>query len=135
MSSLVAQKSLGPGSLFVFPEEKLVEEGSNVTICYISRSHENNVSCYLEGELIHGEQLGPNVSVLTLYSVPFIRKTGTNFYCEINQTRDIRGFVLFVSSEYAPSLCPLSPFLKELVGSSLPEDKRFHAWPQFSLTS
>ncbi|XP_045042243.2 oncostatin-M-specific receptor subunit beta isoform X2 [Desmodus rotundus] len=92
-----AQKSLGPGSLFVFPEEKLVEEGSNVTICYISRSHENNVSCYLEGELIHGEQLGPNVSVLTLYSVPFIRKTGTNFYCEINQTRDIRGFVLFVS--------------------------------------
>ncbi|XP_053513264.1 oncostatin-M-specific receptor subunit beta isoform X1 [Artibeus jamaicensis] len=91
-----AQESLGPGSLFVFPEEKLVEEGSNVTICYISRSHDNNVSCYLEGVRIHGEQLGPNVSVLTLGNVPFVRNTGTNFFCKMNQTRDIDGFVLFV---------------------------------------
>ncbi|XP_036919107.1 oncostatin-M-specific receptor subunit beta isoform X2 [Sturnira hondurensis] len=81
-----AQKSLGPGSLFVFPKEKLVEEGSNVTICYISRGHENNVSCCLEGAQIHGEQLGPNVSVLTLSNVPFIRKTGTNFFCKVDQT-------------------------------------------------
>ncbi|KAM5328523.1 oncostatin-M-specific receptor subunit beta isoform 2-T2 [Glossophaga mutica] len=89
-----AQKSLGPDSLFVFPGEKLVEEGSNVTICYVSRSHENNVSCSLEGVPILGEQLGPNVSVFTLNNVPFIRKTGTNFFCQ--QTQDIRGSVLFV---------------------------------------
>lgn len=106
LSCLVAQKSLGPGSLFVFPQEKLVEEGSNVTICYVSRSLENNVSCYLENVSIHGERLGPDVSVITLSNVSFIRETGTNFFCERKQTPDLKGLVLFVLSEYAPSLRP-----------------------------
>ncbi|KAF6126217.1 oncostatin M receptor [Phyllostomus discolor] len=92
-----AQKSLGPDWLFVFPEEKLVEEGSNVTICYVSRSHENNVSCSLESAPILGEQLSPNVSVITLNNVSFIRKTGTNFFCQMEQTHTVKGSVLFVS--------------------------------------
>ncbi|KAM8819655.1 oncostatin-M-specific receptor subunit beta isoform 1-T1 [Rhynchonycteris naso] len=90
-----AQSSLGRGSLLVFPKDKLVEEGSNVTICYISRSHENNISCYVNDERIHGEPLDLNVFTFHLSNVPFIRKSGTNIYCDMNNT--ISGIVLYVS--------------------------------------
>ncbi|XP_063475615.1 oncostatin-M-specific receptor subunit beta isoform X3 [Symphalangus syndactylus] len=78
----------------------MVEEGSNVTICYVSKNIENNVSCYLEGKQIHGEQLDPHVTAFSLNSVPFIRNKGTNVYCEASQgnvSKGIRGIVLFVS--------------------------------------
>lgn len=91
------QNSLGHDPLFVFPKDKLVEEGSNVTICYISRSPRNNISCYLEDVQIYGEQLDPNVSVFNLNNVPFIRKRGTNFFCKVNESNVIKGIVLFVS--------------------------------------
>ncbi|XP_045421726.1 oncostatin-M-specific receptor subunit beta isoform X1 [Lemur catta] len=92
------QDFLGQGALFVFPKDKLVEEGSNVTICYISGNIRNNISCYLEGEQIDGEQLDPRVSIFKLENVPFIRKRGTNIYCEENQRNAIsNGTVLFVS--------------------------------------
>ncbi|XP_030669864.1 oncostatin-M-specific receptor subunit beta isoform X2 [Nomascus leucogenys] len=94
------QDSFGRDILFVFPKDKLVEEGSNVTICYISKNIENNVSCYLEGKQIHGEQLDPHVTAFSLNSVPFIRNKGTNVYCEASQgnvSKGIRGIVLFVS--------------------------------------
>uniref|UniRef100_A0A2K6MC78 Oncostatin-M-specific receptor subunit beta n=1 Tax=Rhinopithecus bieti TaxID=61621 RepID=A0A2K6MC78_RHIBE len=94
------QDSLGRGILFVFPKDKLVEEGSNVTICYVSRNIQNNVSCYLEGKQIHGEQLDPHVTAFNLNSVPFIRNRGTNIYCEASQgnvSKGIEGIVLFVS--------------------------------------
>lgn len=94
------QDSLGPRILFVFPKDKLVEEGSNVTICYVSRNIQNNVSCYLEGKQIHGEQLDPHVTAFNLHSVPFIRNRGTNIYCEASQgnvSKCIEGIVLFVS--------------------------------------
>ncbi|KAK2117769.1 hypothetical protein P7K49_004656 [Saguinus oedipus] len=82
--------------------DKLVEEGANVTICYISRNIQNNVSCYWEGKQIYGEQLDPHVSVFHLSSVPFIRKTGADMYCEVSQgnvSKGIKGIVLFVSTE------------------------------------
>ncbi|XP_023072255.2 oncostatin-M-specific receptor subunit beta isoform X3 [Piliocolobus tephrosceles] len=94
------QYSLGRDILFVFPKDKLVEEGSNVTICYVSRNIQNNVSCYLEGKQIHGEQLDPHVTAFNLNSVPFIRNRGTNIYCEASQgnvSKGIEGIVLFVS--------------------------------------
>ncbi|XP_032193451.1 oncostatin-M-specific receptor subunit beta isoform X2 [Mustela erminea] len=91
------QNSLGQDPLFVFPKDKLVEEGSNVTICYVSKSHQNNVSCYLEGVRMQGEQLDPNVSVFNLNHVAFIRETGTNIYCKPGQGDGIKGTVLFVS--------------------------------------
>nr|XP_045249591.1 oncostatin-M-specific receptor subunit beta isoform X3 [Macaca fascicularis] len=94
------QDYLGRGTLFVFPKDKLVEEGSNVTICYVSRNIQNNVSCYLEGKQIHGEQLDPHVTAFNLNSVPFIRNRGTNIYCEASQgnvSKGIEGIVLFVS--------------------------------------
>ncbi|XP_012504960.1 PREDICTED: oncostatin-M-specific receptor subunit beta [Propithecus coquereli] len=92
------QDFLGQDALFVFPKDKLVEEGSNVTICYISGNIQNNISCYLEGEQIHGEQLDAHVSTFELKNVPFIRKRGTNIYCEENQRNAISdGTVLFVS--------------------------------------
>ncbi|XP_011910622.1 PREDICTED: oncostatin-M-specific receptor subunit beta isoform X3 [Cercocebus atys] len=94
------QDSLGQSILFVFPKDKLVEEGSNVTICYVSRNIQNNVSCYLEGKQIHGEQLDPHVTAFNLNSVPFIRNRGTNIYCEASQgnvSKGIEGIVLFVS--------------------------------------
>uniref|UniRef100_G1S2U3 Oncostatin-M-specific receptor subunit beta n=1 Tax=Nomascus leucogenys TaxID=61853 RepID=G1S2U3_NOMLE len=94
------QDSFGRDILFVFPKDKLVEEGSNVTICYVSKNTENNVSCYLEGKQIHGEQLDPHVTAFSLNSVPFIRNKGTNVYCEASQgnvSKGIRGIVLFVS--------------------------------------
>ncbi|XP_032134799.1 oncostatin-M-specific receptor subunit beta isoform X1 [Sapajus apella] len=97
---LSVQDSLGQDILFVFPKDKLVEEGANVTICYVSRNIQNNVSCYWEGKQIYGEQLDPHVSVFHLSSVPFIRKTGADMYCEVSQgsvSKGIKGIVLFVS--------------------------------------
>ncbi|CAK7303244.1 Oncostatin-M-specific receptor subunit beta [Vulpes lagopus] len=91
------QNSLGHEPLFVFPKDKLVEEGSNVTICYVSRSQQNNISCYLEGIRMQGQQLDPNVSMFNLYDVAFIRETGTNIYCKVDRGDDIKGIVLFVS--------------------------------------
>lgn len=112
-SYLVVQNSLGHDPLFVFPQDKLVEEGSNVTICYVSRSPRNDISCYLEGVKIYGEQLDPNVSAFNLNNVPFIRKRGTNFFCKVNESGVIKGIVLFVASKYAHSLRLLFPFPKE----------------------
>lgn len=94
-SYLVAQKSLGQDPLFVFPKDKLVEEGSNVTICYVSRSPESNISCAMEDAPIHGKRLSPNVSVFILNDVRFIRETGTNIYC-LNPS-NMSGIILFVS--------------------------------------
>nr|XP_017523067.1 oncostatin-M-specific receptor subunit beta isoform X1 [Manis javanica] len=91
------RSSLGEDPLSVFPKDKLVEEGSNVTICYVSRSHQKNISCFLDGVQIHGDQLDPNVCAFTLNNVPFVRETGTNFYCEMNQGEIPEGIVLFVS--------------------------------------
>ncbi|XP_004449946.1 oncostatin-M-specific receptor subunit beta isoform X1 [Dasypus novemcinctus] len=88
--------SLGHDTFFVFPRDKLVEEGSNVTFCSIARNNQNNISCYLEGEQVHGEELDSNVRTFNLNNVRFLRIKGTNFYCEINQ-EDIIGVVLFVS--------------------------------------
>lgn len=102
--SLAVQNSLGQDPLFIFPKDKLVEEGSNVTICYVSKSHQNNISCYLEGVRMQGEQLDPNVSVFNLNHVAFIRETGTNIYCKPGQGDGIKGTVLFVSSKCAHAL-------------------------------
>ncbi|XP_029796839.1 oncostatin-M-specific receptor subunit beta [Suricata suricatta] len=97
---VAVQSSLGHHPLSVFPKDKLVEEGSNVTVCYVSRSHHNNISCYLEGIQIHGEQLDPNVCVFHLNNVPFIRDTGTNMYCKMDPGGVIKGIVLFVSKVF-----------------------------------
>ncbi|XP_019592870.2 oncostatin-M-specific receptor subunit beta isoform X1 [Rhinolophus sinicus] len=90
-----AQKSLGQDPLVVFPINKLVEEGSNVTICYVSRSPESNISCAMEGVPIHGERLSPNVFAFILNNVRFIRETGTNIYCV--SPSNMSGTILFVS--------------------------------------
>ncbi|KAM9252618.1 oncostatin-M-specific receptor subunit beta [Dugong dugon] len=91
------QDSLGHDTFFLFPKDKLVEEGSNVTFCYISRSNQNNVSCYLEGIQVHVEQLTPNVSTFHLSRVPFIRPKGTNICCDVTQGEDPKGTILYVS--------------------------------------
>uniref|UniRef100_A0A8D1HCZ7 Oncostatin M receptor n=1 Tax=Sus scrofa TaxID=9823 RepID=A0A8D1HCZ7_PIG len=91
-----AQNSLGQDLLFLFPKDKLVEEGSNVTICYTSRNPQHNISCYLEGAQIHGKQLDPRVSTFELKNVSFIRRTGTNIFCE-DPGVAMKGTVLFVS--------------------------------------
>ncbi|XP_036702832.1 oncostatin-M-specific receptor subunit beta isoform X2 [Balaenoptera musculus] len=92
-----AQNSLGHDPLFVFPKDKLVEEGSNVTICYVSRIHQDNISCYLEGVQIYGERLDRSVSAFELKNVSFIRKKGTNVFCKVDQGGALGGIVLFVS--------------------------------------
>lgn len=115
---LAVRSSLGEDPLSVFPKDKLVEEGSNVTICYVSRSHQKNISCFLDGVQIHGDQLDPNVCAFTLNNVPFVRETGTNFYCEMNQGEIPEGIVLFVSSKCAHFLCPALPISYEIDGIS-----------------
>ncbi|XP_029073908.1 oncostatin-M-specific receptor subunit beta isoform X1 [Monodon monoceros] len=92
-----AQNMLGHDPLFVFPKDKLVEEGSNVTICYVSRIHQDNISCYLEGVQIYGEQLDRSVSAFELKNVSFIREKGTNVFCKVDQGGVLGGIVLFVS--------------------------------------
>ncbi|XP_062067679.1 oncostatin-M-specific receptor subunit beta isoform X2 [Lepus europaeus] len=94
---VVAQDSPGPNELLVFPKDKLVEEGSDVTLCYVSGSNLKNISCYLNSEWIAGEQLDSNVFAFNLSNIPFIRKTGTNFFCGKNSTHKEDGTVLFVS--------------------------------------
>ncbi|XP_013370405.1 PREDICTED: oncostatin-M-specific receptor subunit beta isoform X2 [Chinchilla lanigera] len=79
----------------IFPRNKLVEEGSNVTFCYNS-ARNPGLSCYVESALIDGEQLDSNLFTFTLTNIPFIRTQGTNIYCGVNHTlKD--GVVLFVS--------------------------------------
>uniref|UniRef100_A0A8D2B1P3 Oncostatin M receptor n=1 Tax=Sciurus vulgaris TaxID=55149 RepID=A0A8D2B1P3_SCIVU len=91
------QHSLGPNTLLVFPKNKLVEEGSSITICYISGINHNNITCYLHDKLIYGVQLDSKASAFKLNNVPFIRKSGTNFFCEVNQTDIKSGATFFVS--------------------------------------
>ncbi|XP_036163817.1 oncostatin-M-specific receptor subunit beta isoform X1 [Myotis myotis] len=95
-----AQSLLGQGPPHIFPIDKLVEEGSNVTICYVSRHNESNVSCLLHGQRIPREQLDTHVSVFTLTNVSFISTWGSNLYCENDPdiiTGAEPGTVLFVS--------------------------------------
>ncbi|XP_076973150.1 oncostatin-M-specific receptor subunit beta isoform X3 [Tamandua tetradactyla] len=89
--------SLGNYTLLIFPKDKLVEEGSNVTFCYISRSNQNNISCSVEGEQIFGEELGPNAFSFNLSNIRFVRITGTNVYCRAEQADVLDGTVLYVS--------------------------------------
>ncbi|KAM6222517.1 oncostatin-M-specific receptor subunit beta [Rhynchocyon petersi] len=88
--------SLGDAELFVFPQNKIVEEGSSVTVCYISRTNES-VSCYLESREIQGEQLSSDVSTFTLNNVPFIRTAGTNMFCNMTPMTEPVGTLIFVS--------------------------------------
>lgn len=133
--NLVAQNSLGQDLLFLFPKDKLVEEGSNVTICYTSRNPQHNISCYLEGAQIHGKQLDPRVSAFELKNVSFIRRTGTNIFCE-DPGVAMKGTVLFVSSECTRLAPPPTRILWN--SSNLLSQKarnHFHPWNQFSFVS
>ncbi|EPQ11658.1 Oncostatin-M-specific receptor subunit beta [Myotis brandtii] len=90
-----AQSLLGQGPPNIFPIDKLVEEGSNVTFCYVSSRKQSKVSCFWEDNPILREQLDTHVSVFTLTNVPFIRIWGSNLFCK---DMDITpGTVLFVS--------------------------------------
>uniref|UniRef100_A0A8C0XI00 Oncostatin-M-specific receptor subunit beta n=1 Tax=Castor canadensis TaxID=51338 RepID=A0A8C0XI00_CASCN len=91
-----AKEPPGPKSLLIFPRGKLVEEGSNVTICYVAGSNLTNVLCYLKEELIHGEQLDSNVLAFKLNNVSFINKSGTTVSCH-EKNNIVSGVVLFVS--------------------------------------
>ncbi|XP_036266846.1 oncostatin-M-specific receptor subunit beta isoform X1 [Pipistrellus kuhlii] len=92
-----AQSLLGPEPLLVFPKEKQVEEGSDVTLCYVSRHPQSHVVCKLNGILVPGEQLDPHVSVVTLRSISFVSKTGSNFFCEEDRNHTQPGLAIFVT--------------------------------------
>uniref|UniRef100_A0A8C5KDI0 Oncostatin-M-specific receptor subunit beta n=1 Tax=Jaculus jaculus TaxID=51337 RepID=A0A8C5KDI0_JACJA len=92
-----AHVSLGPNELLVYPKEKLVEEGSNVTFCWISGVNLNNISCYLSGIAIHGERLDAHVSTFKWNNVLFHRDTGTNFFCRHTNPTTYDGVTVFVS--------------------------------------
>ncbi|XP_017655837.1 oncostatin-M-specific receptor subunit beta isoform X1 [Nannospalax galili] len=89
--------SLEPNTVLVFPEDPLVEEGSNITICSVYGRNQHNVSCYLQEKPIPGEQLDSHVSIFNLNNVVFFRDTGTNFFCNSIDTKLEDGIVLFVS--------------------------------------
>ncbi|XP_040613518.1 oncostatin-M-specific receptor subunit beta isoform X3 [Mesocricetus auratus] len=92
------QVSVAPNTLLIFPKSKLLEEGSNVTICLLYGQYLYNVSCMLQKEPIHGEQLDSHVSLIKLNNVVFHSHSGTNIYCQaMNATKTPFGTVLFVS--------------------------------------
>ncbi|XP_027257141.1 oncostatin-M-specific receptor subunit beta isoform X1 [Cricetulus griseus] len=92
------QVSVAPNTLLIFPDNKLLEEGSNVTICLLYGQYLYNVSCMLQKEPIHGEQLDSHVSLIKLNNVVFHSVSGTNIHCKaMNATKMIFGTVLFVS--------------------------------------
>ncbi|XP_045141326.1 oncostatin-M-specific receptor subunit beta isoform X2 [Echinops telfairi] len=93
-------KPLSPGQTFsLFPKDNLVEAGSNMTVCYVSRSHGSEIACFLETEEIHEEEaLTPHVTVFTLRNVSFLRPTGTNMHCRQKSTNELKGgLVIYVS--------------------------------------
>lgn len=92
-----AQSLLGPDPLLVFPEEKQVEEGSDVTLCYVSRHAQSRVVCTLNGSPVPGEPLDPHVSVLTLRNISFVWDTGSNFFCKEDRNHTQQGVVIFVT--------------------------------------
>lgn len=93
-----AQVSVPPDTLLIFPEDKLLEEGSNVTICLMSGQNLYNVSCKLQEEPIRGEQLDSHLSLIKLNNVVFLNNAGTNVNCKaMNGTKKTFGTVLFVS--------------------------------------
>ncbi|XP_076772260.1 oncostatin-M-specific receptor subunit beta isoform X2 [Arvicanthis niloticus] len=93
-----AQVSVDPDTLLLLPQDKLLEEGSNVTICLMYGKNLYNVSCKLQEEPIHGEQLDSHVSLLKLNNVVFLSNAGTNINCQaMNTTKNPFGTVLLVS--------------------------------------
>ncbi|XP_075397074.1 oncostatin-M-specific receptor subunit beta isoform X2 [Tenrec ecaudatus] len=90
---------LSPGKNFsLFPKDNLVEAGSNMTVCYVSRSNGSEIDCFLENERIHGEALTPHVTAFILINVPFLRPTGMNMHCRENSTNELKdGLVIYVS--------------------------------------
>lgn len=87
--------------MLIFPEDKLLEEGSNVTMCLMYGEYVYNVSCKLQEKPIHGEPLDSHVSLMKLNNVVFRSTTGTNINCQaMNATKNLLGTVLFVSSKY-----------------------------------
>ncbi|KAL6033854.1 hypothetical protein STEG23_013455, partial [Scotinomys teguina] len=92
------QVSVPPESLLILPQNKLLEEGSNVTICLIYGQYLYNVSCKLQEEPLHGEQLDPHMSLIKLNNVVFHSIGGSNINCQaMNATGRPLGTVLFVS--------------------------------------
>ncbi|XP_006889636.1 PREDICTED: oncostatin-M-specific receptor subunit beta [Elephantulus edwardii] len=89
--------SLGKGYFLIFPQDKIVEEGSNVTFCSISRSNQNNFSCFWEKKQMRREQLTADVSTYTVHQVPYIGPTGGTVFCEMKPGDDPTGSILFVS--------------------------------------
>lgn len=93
-----AQVSVPPDTLLIFPEDRLLEEGSNVSICLMSGQNLYNVSCKLQEEPIRGEQLDSHLSLIKLNNVVFLNNAGTNVNCKaMNGTKKTFGTVLFVS--------------------------------------
>lgn len=93
-----AQVSVQPDTLLIFPEDRLLEEGSNVSICLVIGQNLYNVSCKLQEEPIRGEQLDSHLSLIKLNNVVFLSNAGTNINCQaMNGTKNAFGTVLFVS--------------------------------------
>ncbi|XP_051006887.1 oncostatin-M-specific receptor subunit beta [Acomys russatus] len=87
-----------PDKILVFPENKLLEEGSNVTFCFMYGQNLYNVSCKLQDEPIHAEQLDSHVLLAKLHNVAFFSTEGANMYClDMNDATKIFGTILFVS--------------------------------------
>ncbi|XP_075832055.1 oncostatin-M-specific receptor subunit beta isoform X2 [Microtus pennsylvanicus] len=92
------QVSVEPNTFLIFPEDKLLEEGSNVTMCLMYGQYVYNISCKLQEKPIHREQLDSHVSLMKLNSVVFRNIRGTNINCQaMNATKKLLGTVLFVS--------------------------------------
>ncbi|KAH0520575.1 Oncostatin-M-specific receptor subunit beta [Microtus ochrogaster] len=92
------QVSVGPITFLIFPEDKLLEEGSNVTMCLMYGQYVYNISCKLQEKPIHREQLDSHVSLMKLNNVVFLNIRGTNINCQaMNATKKLLGTVLFVS--------------------------------------
>lgn len=93
------QVSVAPDAVLIYPKNKLLEEGSNVTICFVYGKNLYDVSCKFQDEPIHGEQLDSHVLIAKLNNVAFRNPQGTNIYCQVmsNTTENMFGTVLFVS--------------------------------------
>lgn len=96
-----------------YPNDKVVEEGSNVTLCYFARRNQER-KCDFNQKQIYGEQLELNLIVFHLNHVPVSEKAGHNVACKSSDKEENKsdpGTVLFVVSKYVPSSTPAFHYL------------------------
>lgn len=96
-----------------YPQDKVVEEGSNVTLCYFAKRNQERKCYFNNTKEIYGEQLELNVTVFHLNHVPISERTGFNVECKSSdkeENKSYPGTVVFVVKKIKDFSCETQDF-------------------------